>query len=120
MYKNKTFHPLTARLCAEGEQKVLSTFSKVVQSRVKLWSPSAEGETLYYLKRIFERSKGALLGCHRQFCPILYGQKSKLQIENLFSIHFSAREKAFTNYRIAQIIPEKFPVGSFRQQKPFP
>jgi len=83
MYKNKTFHSLTARLCAEGEQKVLSTFSKVVQSRVKLWSPSAEGETLYYLKRIF------------------------------------AREKAFTNYRIAQIIPEKFPVGSFRQQKPF-
>ena len=30
-----------------------------------------------------------------------------------------AREKVFTNCRIVQTIPEKFPVGSFRQQKPY-
>jgi hypothetical protein len=38
---------VTARLCAEGKQKVLSTFSKVVQSRVKLWSLVATSEILY-------------------------------------------------------------------------
>jgi len=43
------------------------------------------------------------------------GKKSKLQIENLFSIHFSAREKVFTNCQIQRAAPEKFPVGSFRQ-----
>ena len=29
-----------------------------------------------------------------------------------------ASEKGSTNYRIVQSIPEKFPVGSFRKQKP--
>ena len=47
-------------LRAVGEQKVLSTFSKIVQSRVKLWSPSAEGETLQtktHYKKIVRGSK---------------------------------------------------------------
>ena len=42
------------------KQKVLSTFSKVVQSRVKLWSHSAECEILY---------RQALIGRAREpFC----------------------------------------------------
>ena len=39
-------------------------------------------------------------------------------IENLFSIAFSAREKVLENQFVLQSIPEKFPVGRFRQQKP--
>ena len=37
-------HDCNEIVCDGGEQKVLSTFSKVVQSRVKLWSHSAECE----------------------------------------------------------------------------
>ena len=64
-------------------------------------------------KRIFERSKGALLGCRRQFCPILYGQKSKLQVENLFSIHFSASEKVFKNRLCVESNLKNYPVDDF-------
>ena len=82
--------------------------------RQRLWSPSAEDGTLYPWKRIFWSLKGAMLGCAGNFAQSFMGKKSKLLIENKFSIHFSAREKWFKNYLTAQTIPEKFPVGSFR------
>jgi len=60
-------------------------------------TPSAKGGTLL--------SSGAFLKAQQELCSVaignfaqsFMGKKSKLQIENLFSIHFFAREKVFTN-----------------------
>ena len=81
---------------------------------------SVFGRTPQSAKNFIRES--AFLRVKKEFCSVaagnfaqsFMGKKSKLQIENLFSIHFSAREKVFTNCRIVQTIPEKFPVGSFR------
>ena len=52
--------------------------------RQSLWSPSAEGEKLelnlfnsYRQAHFGKCENGALLGCRRQFCPILHGQKEQ-------------------------------------------
>ena len=52
-------------------------YKKLVVSRGKAFGRSSQRAKSFIVRHIFESSKGALLGCHRQFCPILYGQKEQ-------------------------------------------
>ena len=66
-------------------------------------------------------SSGAFLRAQKELCSVATGnfaqsfmdKKSKLQIENKFSIHFSAREKVLENQLSVESNLKNYPVDDF-------
>jgi len=81
--------------------------------RQRLWALTAVSEILL--------SSGAFSGVRKELCSVaagnfaqsFMGKKSKLLIENLFSIPFSAREKVLESRLQAESDLKNYPVDDF-------
>ena len=89
-------------------------FKKFVVSRGEAFGRSSQRAKHFIRKSAFLRAQKELCSVATgNFAQSFMGKKSKLQIENKFSIHFSASEKVLENQLCVQTNLKNYPVDDF-------